>query len=272
MTRWTARLSVAAALAFACLALPGTARAGTVRGTVKNGTTGQVAAGVELTLVQPMGGMQELAHAKSGPQGEFSFDSPNVGTQPLLVQALYRGVRFNAARPPCNSYATVQLEIYEPSKDPKTIDVQSHFVIFQPNGATLKVAEEYQVENKSQPPQTYFRTDGTFDFALTEQGELDRVDAAGPAGMPVQQLPMDKKKKRYSIAYAFRPGDNSVRYSYDVPYPGNTAALKIPTIYPGGRLLLVAPPSMQVSAEGFSAAGQEQGMNLYLRQDVPAGT
>jgi hypothetical protein len=90
--------------------------------------------------------------------------------------------------------------------------------------------------------------------------------------MPVQQLPIDKKKNRYSIAFAFRPGDNSVRYSYDVPYPGNTAALKIPTIYPGGRLLLVAPPTMQISGDGFSAAGQEQGMNLYLRQDVPAGT
>ncbi len=273
MIRWTTRLSVAAALAFAwSMASLGTAQAGTVRGTVRNGTTGQLAAGVELTLVQPMGGMQEIAHSKSGPQGEFSFDSPNVGTQPLLVQAMYRGVRFNAAVPPGNSNATVQLDIYEPSKDPKTIDVPSHFVIFQPNGATLKVAEEYQVENKSQPPQAYFRTDGTFDFALPEQGELDRVDAAGPAGMPVQQLPIDKKKNRYSIAFAFRPGDNSVRYSYDVPYPGNTAALKIPTVYPGGRLLLVAPPSMQVSGDGFSAAGQEQGMNLYLRQDVPAGT
>jgi hypothetical protein len=268
----TGRLRLAA-LTFALgLASLGTARAGTVRGTVKNGTTGQPAAGVELTLVQPMGGMQELAHAKSGPQGEFTFNSPNVGAQPLLVQAMYRGVRFNAAIPPGDSSATVQLEIYEPSKDPKTIDVPSHFVIFQPNGATLKVAEEYQIENKSQPPQAYFRTDGTFDFALPEQGELERVDAIGPAGMPVQQLPIDKKKNRYSIAYAFRPGANSVRYSYDVPYPGNTAALKIPTIYPGGRLLLVAPPSMQISSDGFSAAGQEQGMNLYLRQDVPAGT
>jgi len=272
MKRWTARLSVAA-LTFAWgVTSLGTARAGTVRGTVRNGTTGQLAAGVELALVQPMGGMQELAHAKSGAQGEFSFDNPNVGTQPLLVQAAYRGVRFNAAIPPGNSSATVQLEIYEPSKDPKTIAVLSHFVIFQPNGANLKVAEEYQVENKSQPPQAYFRTDGTFDFVLPEQGELERVDAIGSAGMAVQQLPIDKKKNRYSIAYAFRPGDSSVRYSYDVPYPGNTAALKIPTIYPGGRLLLVAPPSMQVSGDGFSAAGQEQGMNLYLRQDVPAGT
>ena len=273
MIGWNGRLRVAAALAFAWgSASLGTAQAGTVRGTVRNGTTGQLAPGVELALVQPMGGMQELAHIKSGPQGDFSFDSPNVGTQPLLVQAMYRGVRFNAAIPPGNSNATVQLEIYEPSKDPKTIDVASHFVIFQPNGASLRVAEEYQVENKAQPPQAYFRTDGTFDFALPEQGELERVDAAGPAGMPVQQLPIDKKKNHYSIAFAFRPGDNSVRYSYDVPYAGNSAALKIPTIYPGGRLVLVAPPSMQVSGDGFSPAGQEQGMNLYLRQDVPAGT
>jgi len=247
------------------------AQAGTVRGTVKNGTTGQVAAGVELTLVQPMGGMQELAHAKSGAQGEFSFDNPNVGAQPLLVQASYRGVRFTAAVPPGNSSATVQLDIYEPSKDPKAIDVPSHFVVFQPNGDTLKVAEEYQVENKSQPPHAYFRTDGTFDFALPEKGELQGVQAAGPTGMPVTQLPIDKKNNRYSIAFAFRPGDNSVRYSYDLPYPNNAAALKVPTVYPG-RVVFVAPPGLQVTGDGLAAAGQEQGMNLYLRQDVPAGT
>lgn len=266
--RCGARLSILSAFLFLPLCA---AQAGTVRGTVKNGTTGQMAAGVELTLVQPMGGMQELAHAKSGPQGEFSFDNPNVGGQPLLVQANYRGVRFNAAVPPVSSSATVELDIFEPSKDPKTIDIPSHFVIFQPNGSTLKVAEEYQVENKSQPPHAYFRTDGSFDFALPEKGELQGVQAAGPAGMPLTQLPIDKKNNRYSIAFAFRPGDNSVRYSYDLPYPDNTATVKIPTVYPG-RVVFVAPPGLQVTGDGLAAAGQEQGMNLYLRQDVPAGT
>jgi hypothetical protein len=258
-------------LLFLVLAPFAVAQAGTVRGTVKNGTTGQAAAGVELTLVQPMGGMQELAHAKSGAQGEFSFDNPNVGAQALLVQADYHGVHFNAAVPPGNSSATVQLDIYEPSKDPKTIAVPSHFVVFQPSGDTLKVAEEYQVENKSQPPHAYFRTDGTFDFALPEKAELQGVQAAGPAGMPLTQLPIDKKDNLYSIAFAFRPGDNSVRYSYDLPYPNNAAALKVPAVYPG-RVVFVAPPGLQVTGDGLAAAGQEQGMNLYLRQDVPAGT
>src|SRR5207302_109760 len=129
-----------------------------------------------------------------------------------------------------------QVDIYEPSKDAKTINVPSHVVILQPNGATLNVGEEYQIENKSQPPVAYFRSDGSFEFALPEKSQLQQVAAAGPAGMPVVQVPLDKKNNHYSIAFAFRPGDNSVRYSYELPYPGNTATVRIPTIYPGGRL------------------------------------
>ena len=256
-------------LLLALLAPFSMARAGTVRGTVKNGTTGQVAAGVELTLVAPMGGMQEVAHAKSGAQGEFTFDHPNLGTQPMLVRATYHGIHFNAMAPPGTS--TLQVDIFEQSKDPKTIDVPSHFVVFQPNGAMLKVGEEYQVENKSQPPYAYFRTDGTFDFALPEKAELQGVQATGPSGMPLTQTPIDKKNNRYSIAFAFRPGDNSVRYSYQLPYPNDAATLKVPAIYTG-RVVFVAPPGLQISGDGLSPAGQEQGMNLFLRQDVPAGT
>jgi hypothetical protein len=63
-----------------------------------------------------------------------------------------------------------------------------------------------------------------------------------------------------------------VRYSYELPYAGNSATVQIPTVYPGGQLLVVAPPSVQISGEGLVPAGQEQNMNLYARQDVPAGT
>ncbi|OLC98603.1 MAG: hypothetical protein DMG35_06490 [Acidobacteria bacterium] len=267
MVRRHLRLIAVAALIFASSAV---AQAGTVRGTVKNGTTGQPAAGVELTLVQPMGGMQELAHAKSGPQGEFTFDHPNLGAQPMLVRASYHGINFNSAVPPGSS--TVQVDIFEPSNDPKTINVPSHVVIFQPRDSTLIVGEEYQIENKSQPARAYYRTEGSFDFALPQKGQLQQVAATGPAGMPVVQLPIDKKNNRYSIAYAFRPGESSVRYSYELPYADNAASVKIPAIYPGGRLLIVAPPSVQISGDGLVASGQEQGMNLYVREDVPAGT
>jgi len=266
--RHYARLALLGALVLGPLAI---AEAGTVHGTVMNGTTGKAAAGVDLVLIQLQGGMQEVARSKSGAQGEFAFDHPGLGAQPMLVRAIYHGVNFNHALPPGTSAAQV-VDIYEPSKDPKTINVSSHVVIFQPNGANLIVGEEYQIENKSQPPLAYFRSEGGFDFALPQGARLQQVAAAGPAGMPVVQAPIDKKNNRYSIAFAFRPGGNSVRYSYELPYPGNTATVKIPTIYPGGRLLVVAPPSVQVSGDGLAPAGQEQNMNLYGREDVPAGT
>ncbi|MFI5104392.1 MAG: hypothetical protein ACHP79_05660, partial [Terriglobales bacterium] len=262
-----ARLTLLGALVLAPLAI---AQAGTVRGTVMNGTTGKPAPGIELTLVQLQGGMQELAHSKSDAQGEFTFDNPALGAQPMLVRAVYHGVIFNHAVPPGTS--TAQVDIYESTKDAKTINVPSHVVIFQPNGTTMIVGEEYQIENKSQPPVAFYKTEGSFDFTLPEGGQLQQVSAAGPAGMPVVQLPIDKKKNRYAIAFAFRPGDSSVRLSYELPYTGNSATVKIPTIYPGARLLVVAPPSVQISGDELAPGGQEQGMNLYGRRDVPAGT
>ncbi len=267
MRRYPARLALLCTLILAPLAI---ANAGTVHGTVKNGTSGKPAAGIELTLIQLQGGMQEVANTKSDAQGQFTFDHPGLGAQPMLVRAAYHGINFNSAVPPGSS--SVQVDIFEPSKDPKTIEIPSHVVIFQPNGATLIVGEEYQIQNKSQPPVAYYRTEGNFDFALPEKGALQQVAASGPAGMPVVQLPIDKKNNKYSIAFAFRPGENSVRYSYELPYAGNTATVKIPTIYPGGRLLVVAPPTVQISGDGLAPGGQEQGMNLYGRQDVPAGT
>lgn len=267
MMRCILRFVLAAALV---LAFVSAAQAGTVHGTVKNGTTGQSVAGIELALLQPMSGMQVVAHSKSGAQGEFTFDHPGLGTQPMLVQADYQGIHFNQMIPPGRD--GVQVDIFEATKDPTTITVSSHVVVFQPNGSTLIVGEQYQVENKSQPPRAFFRADGTFDFTLPEAGQLQQVAASGSAGMPLTQLPMDKKKNRYSIAYAFKPGESTIRLSYELPYLGNSATIKLPTVYPGTRLLLAAPPTMQVSGDGFAPGGQEQGMNLYGRDDVPAGT
>ena len=246
------------------------AHAGTVHGTVKNGTTGKPAANVEVILIQLQGGMQPVSNTKSGAQGEFTFDNPNLGAQPMLIRAVYKGINFHQPVPPGKS--DVAVEVFEQTKDAKTITIGSRIVFFQPNGATLTVGEEYAVENKSQPPQAYYRTDGNFDFALPPDAKLQQVAAAGPAGMPVVQAPIDKTKDRYAIAYAFRPGQSTVRYSYELPYAGNTAIVKIPVGYPLARLLVVAPPSMQITGDGLQPGGQEQGMNIYGRENVAAGT
>jgi hypothetical protein len=246
------------------------ARAGTVHGTVKNGTTGKPAAGIEVILIQLQGGMQPVANVKTDAQGQFTFDNPSLGAQPMLVRAVFHGVNFHQPVPPGKS--EVQVDIFEPTQDPKTISVPSHIVILQPNGSNLVVGEEYSVQNNSSPPQAYFRADGSFEFAVPEKAQLQQAAAWGPSGMPVVQATIDKNKNHYAIAYAFRPGENGMRYSYELPYPGNATTVKLPTVYPGARLLVLAPPSMQVSGEGLEPGGQEQGMNIYGREGVPANT
>jgi len=254
-----------------CLLLPFSVVYGaTAHGTVKNGTTGKLAADVEVILIQLQGGMQPVLNTKTDAQGQFTFDHPSIGTQPMLVRAVYRGINFHQPLPPGQN--EVHVEVFEPSRDPKTISVDSHFVIFQPNGSTLVVGEEYSIKNASQPAQAYFRPDGNFDFSLPAGATLKQIAAQGPSGMPVVQAPIDRGKDRYSIAYAFRPGDNGVRFSYELPYSGNSASVKLPTVYPGARLVVVAAPSVQITGDGLQAGGQEQGMNLYSRDSLAANS
>ena len=244
--------------------------AAVLHGTVKNGTTGKTVSGVEVILLQLQGGMQPVGNSKTDAQGQFTFDNPSVGAQPMLVRAVYKGINFHTPLPPGRS--DIEVAVFEPSKDPKTIAVGSRIVFFQPDGAKLTVGEEYAIQNNSQPPQAYFRSDGNFEFAIPENAQLQQVAAAGPAGMPVVQAPIDKKNGRYAISYAFRPGQNTVRYSYQVPYSGNATTLNVPTVYPTARLLVVAAPTMQISGDGLEAGGQEQGMNVYGREGLLPNT
>jgi len=181
-------------------------RAGTVHGTVNNGTTGKPGAGVEVVLIQLQGSMQPVANTKTDASGNFTFDNPGIGAQPMLVRAIYKGVNFHQPLPPGKDSITV--DVFEPTGDAKTISVPSHVVIFQPSGSSLLVGEEYGVKNESKPPQAFFKLDGNFEAALPENAELKQIAAAGPSGMPVVQAPIDKGKNKYAISFAFRPGES----------------------------------------------------------------
>lgn len=264
------KLAFLAVVAVAIFALAPASEAATVHGTVNNGTTGKPGASVEVILIQLQGGMQPVANTRTDAAGQFTFDNPNIGAQPMLIRAVYKGVNFHQPLPPGKDSVTV--EVFEPTGDTKTISVESHVVIFQPNEASLLVGEEYGVKNDSKPPLAFFRADGNFEVVLPEKAELKQIAASGPSGMPVVQSTIDKGKDKYAIAFAFRPGESEVRLSYEIPYPNNSVTVKLPTTYGGGRLLVVAPPTVQLKGDGLQMAGQEQGMNIYERSGVAAGT
>ena len=253
---------------FVTLLMASMASAGTVNGTVVNRTTGKPTPNVDLTLLSPTQGMREIASAKSDAAGRFTATSDAIGMGPVLIRATYHDVSFNTFLPP--GRPEVEVEIYEISSDPKTISVPSHVVIFQPQGDRLIGAEEYSVQNASQPPAAYFRTEGNFDFAIPENGTIGQVTTTSSMGMPVNQAAIDKGKGRFAIAYPFRPGQTNVRLSYELPYPNNSATLKLPATYPGMKLLVVAPPGVTVTGDGLTSAGQEQGMLVFSHDPLAA--
>jgi len=248
--------------------LAAAAHAGTLSGTVINRTTGKPAPDIDLTLLSPTQGMREVGSAKSDAQGHFTVINDAIGMGPILVRATYHDVSYNTFAPP--GRPQVEVEIYEISKDIKTVTIASHIIIFQPGSEKLIGAEEYVVQNPSQPPQAYFRTEGNFEFSIPEKATLQQVSTVNATGMSVQQASIDKGKGLFAIAYPFRPGETSIRLSYELPYPGNAASLKLTAIYPGVKTLVVVPPGVTVTGDGLTAAGQEQGMFLFAHEPLAA--
>jgi len=164
----------------------------------------------------------------------------------------------------------VNVEVFEPTDKASAFDVTAHAIIFEPNGSDLTVGEEYIIKNGTQPPVAYYRPDGSFVFSLPPGAQVGDVSVVGTSGMPIKQDPMDKGANKEAIDYPFRPGDSQVRMSYRVPYADNKTSIKFTSPYTADRVAILAPPSVQIAGNGFSPAGTEQGMNVYMRDAVAA--
>jgi hypothetical protein len=244
--------------------------AGTVTGTVRNGTTNKVAQGVEVILISLQGSMQPVANAKTDSEGRYHFDNPGLGRAPMLIRAVYRGVNYHEPVPPGKSTADIQ--VFEPTTKPDAFAITAHAIVLQPSTTELSVGEVYNIQNNTQPPMAFYKQDGSFVFSLPEGAQLGDVSAMGSSGMPVTQGTIDKGKNQEAIAYPFRPGDSGVRISYKLPYSGGAAKVKFVSPYAADKALLFAPPGVHVSGDGFSPAGQDQGFAVYIRETVAANT
>lgn len=262
----TRAVLICALAIFACATL---SRAGTLDGVVHNGTTGKPGANLDVILIQLQGGMQPIATVKTDAAGHFHMDSTALGGAPMLIRVPYHGVNYHQPVPP--GTATADVQIYEPTQDAKSFSVTTHALVLQPNNGQLLVGEEYDIENHTNPPVAFFKESGTFEFHLPQGAQMNQVSAWGSGGMPVVQATIDRPGGAQAIAFPFRPGNNGVRISYQMPYPGNQAVIHSVAPYDAKRVVVVAPPTLTILAPGFSPAGTEQGFNLYSHDDVAGG-
>lgn len=245
--------------------LPLGAAAGTLSGVVRNGTTGQPAAGVDVVLISLQSGMDAVANTQTDAQGRYRFEQPEIGTAPMLVRVIYQKTNYHQNVPPGRT--TADIEIFEATATQKDLQVASRLLIVQPNGPILLVGEEYTVHNHSNPPATFAKE---FEFRIPEGAELSQVAAWGPAGMPVVQGTTTKGKNHFGVPFPLRPGENGIRISYQLPYASNQATVGAPALYPVDALMVIAPPTMQVAGAELRPAGNQEGYNVFTRSAVAA--
>ena len=244
------------------------AAAGTVSGTVNNGTTNAPVRGTEVILMQLQGGMEPVATTKTDSSGHFTITNDALGAGPMLLRVPYKGVLYHEPITP--GATTANVTVYEPTTDAHSFAVTTRAIVLQPKGSDLLVGEEYTIQNQTHPPVAYYLKDGTFKFQVPQGGQLNQVSAWGATGMPVIQGTIDKGNGVEAVDWPFRPGDNGVRLSYQLPYASNQATFHTASLYNVQRVLLVVPPGLQVSSPGFTPAGTQQGYDIYTRDSVAA--
>jgi len=262
------RTVLLASLLLCFLASP--AFSGTVSGTVRNGTTNEPAAGVDVILFRLQGGMEVAATTKTDSQGHYTLNDAGLGQAPMLLRAIYKGVNYH--QPVTPGKTNVDIEVFEPTDQQSAFSVADRAIVLQPSASGLSVGEIFDIQNNTQPPKAYFRQNGSFEFSLPAGAQVSDVSASDSSNMPIKQGTIDKGKNLEAIDYPFRPGESGVRISYTLPYAGDQAKLKFVSPYATGRFAVFAPPGVQVAGDGLSQAGQEQGFTAYVRDSVAANT
>jgi hypothetical protein len=269
--RWMGRISTRGAIVLWLAAgMANLAHAGTVTGTVTNGTTNKPVAGVDVILLELQGGMEPVTTVKTDANGHFTITNHAIGTAPMLLRVPYEGVLYHEPLPP--GTATASVEVYQPTTDLKGVVVTTRAIVLQPKGSDLMVGEQYTIEDRTQPPMAYYLKDGTFRFQLPDGAQISQVTASGPSGMPVVQGTIDKGHNLEAVDWPFRPGQNEVRIAYQLGYASNQATFHLTSPYAAQQVLLVAPPGLQVSSAGFTSAGTEQGFDVYSHDAMAANS
>lgn len=215
------------------------AAAESLTGIVTNGTTNKPGAGVEVTLINLAGGMEEAGSTKSDSKGRFTLQMKDSGG-PHLVRATYQGATYFRMAPPGTT--SVELQIYDAAKKVDGLSYTVDVLRVQTEGDQLKISRTFAVNNDSKPPKTQ-AGDSTFEFYVPDGAVIDSSMAKAPNGQPVVASIDKKDKGRYAFSFPLRPGETQLNVAYHLPYSGSmTVDPKAP--YPLQHLVVLVPKSM----------------------------
>ncbi len=244
-----------------------------IEGQVINGTTGQPAAKQELRLLQPRGGMQQVATATTDAQGRFVFPNIQNGAGAFyLISASYQGVDYNE---PAQFDSPMKLTVYEATRSDPGLRVELLRLAAQPAGTKVRVQEQFTIHNSSRPPRAFATADGTFRFRLPPQVTETSVGVTGLMNMQLPQTPeKGKSPGEFFLRYPMKPENTVVTIQYETEYDPSGFELTSQVPYPIDRSeLYVAPANLSVESKVFEATGvdSKNGIATFQTSSVPRG-
>ena len=230
-----------------------------IDGQVVNKTTGQPAAGVEITLIQAgQGGMKPVAAVKSGADGRFDLPAREAAAGTVsLLQANYQGVTYNRMLPPNAPSQGLEVGVFDTTADTAAAQVGQHMMVIEHVPGELRVNETIMLQNASQ--RTLANPKGTLRFFLPPAaGGKVRVSAAsGQQGMPLNRVAMKTAEPNvYAVDFLVKPGETRFDITWTAPFatPGE---LQGRILHKDGKTNLIVPKGMSLKGDKLQELGLE---------------
>jgi hypothetical protein len=244
-----------------------------IEGVIKNGTSGKPVKGQRILLISPSKGMEEVASVESDGEGRFKFD--RVQGPFFVVQTHYQGANYNQpVQPQERGLTRTTLTVYEATTSDANVSVTRAQWRMVPESGKLNIDEVFEVVNRTDPPRTLVRSDGSFKFAAPAGAIVESASLEEAAGMPLPQTPREVVAgKLFAIDHPIQPGTTRIGIRFTADYSSQSFSFSQKLSNAPGEIDLFLPQDMQVnSSVGFerSSAGT-QGYQVYVARGKRAG-
>jgi|GEM_PF-5604857 len=244
-----------------------------IEGVIKNGTTGKAVKNQRMILVEPSKGMEEVSSAVSDGEGRFKFEK--IQGPFFVVQTHYQGANYNQpVRPQERGLTQTDVTVYDAMTSDADVSVTRAQWRMLPEAGRLNIDEVFEVTNKTNPPRTLVRSDGTFKFPLPAGATLDAATLEESAGMPLPQTPREiLAGKLYAIDHPIQPGRTRIGIRFNADYSSMSYAFSQKLAHTIREIDLFLPRDMQVNALiGLEKSSSDTpGYQVFVARNKRAG-
>lgn len=244
-----------------CLSVAAVAESQTLKGVVRNQTTGRLAVGDDVMLLRLAQGLQQQARTKTDAQGRFSLNV-TLDNSHLVVRVRHQGVNYDQA---VTGSALLDISVFDAVNKAPNVTGDMGMAQMESDGKVLKVTEMYAVTNASSPPVTQSGSNN-FRISVPENGALQWAELKGPGNLwlNVTSALVKTRANEYAINFPLRPGDTLLKFMFSLPDQG-VATFQLKLAYPVKKFAVMHPASMSFkpSTPGtFSSPGQTNGLQV----------